>query len=189
MDAFEQLVAEILSADGFWVQTSVKVRLTKDEKVRIGRHSSPRWELDVVAYKASINELWALECKSFLDSTGVQLAELQDGHSSKLYKLFREPVLRETVLTRLALQFVEEGRCRPDPVVKLGMVAGKVKRGQDEMILRHFAERKWEFFGPQWMHDRLERAAQDGYDNKVSSVVAKLLLRTAIKSVARPKPV
>lgn len=32
MDAFEQLAAELLSTDGWWVQTSVKVGLTKEEK-------------------------------------------------------------------------------------------------------------------------------------------------------------
>ncbi len=45
MDAFEQLVAEILWMEGYWVRTSVKVQLTKEEKRQIGRHSSPRWEL------------------------------------------------------------------------------------------------------------------------------------------------
>src|SRR5688572_10917612 len=111
MDAFEQLAAELLFADGWWVQTSVKVHLTKEEKKLVGRQSSPRWELDVVAYKGVSNEILVVECKSFLDSRGVQWCELQDGHSSTRYKLFREPVLRETVLARLATQMVAEGRC------------------------------------------------------------------------------
>ncbi len=42
MDAFEHLVSEILWAQGYWVRTSVKVALTKEEKVAIGRPSSPR---------------------------------------------------------------------------------------------------------------------------------------------------
>ena len=33
MDAFEQVVSEILWMDGYWVRTSVKVDLTKEEKV------------------------------------------------------------------------------------------------------------------------------------------------------------
>jgi hypothetical protein len=44
MDAFEQVVAEILWTQGYWVRTSVKVNLTKAEKVHIDRSSSPRWE-------------------------------------------------------------------------------------------------------------------------------------------------
>jgi hypothetical protein len=45
MDAFEQVVSEILWMDGYWVRTYVKVDLTKEEKVRIGRPSSPRCRL------------------------------------------------------------------------------------------------------------------------------------------------
>jgi hypothetical protein len=40
MDAFEQLVSEILWMEGYWARTSVKVELTKEEKREIGRHSA-----------------------------------------------------------------------------------------------------------------------------------------------------
>ena len=76
MDAFEKLVAEILWAEGHWVQTSVRVNLTKEEKVRIGRPSSPRWEIDVVGYRGRDNILQVVECKSYLDSRGVTAAAL-----------------------------------------------------------------------------------------------------------------
>jgi len=52
MDAFEQVVEEILWREGYWVRTSVKVELTREEKIAIELPSSPRWELDVVAYKS-----------------------------------------------------------------------------------------------------------------------------------------
>ncbi|MGO8794458.1 MAG: hypothetical protein ACLQLC_06520 [Candidatus Sulfotelmatobacter sp.] len=52
MDAFKQVVSEILWMDGYWVGTSVKVDLTKEEKVRIGRPSSPCWELDIVDWRS-----------------------------------------------------------------------------------------------------------------------------------------
>lgn len=48
MDAFESVVATILEREGFWVRTSFKVRLTKDDKHAINRPSSPRWEIDVL---------------------------------------------------------------------------------------------------------------------------------------------
>jgi hypothetical protein len=47
--AFEQVIAELLWRNGYWVQTSFKVELTKLEKIKIGRPSSPRWEIDIVA--------------------------------------------------------------------------------------------------------------------------------------------
>src|ERR1019366_2421900 len=74
MDAFEQLVSEILWMEGYWVRTSAKVDLTKEEKRQIGRPSSPRWELDIVAYSGRDNLLKVIECKSYLDSRGVLLA-------------------------------------------------------------------------------------------------------------------
>jgi len=37
----------------------------------IGRPSSPRWELDIVAYSGRDNLLLVVECKSRLDSQGV----------------------------------------------------------------------------------------------------------------------
>ena len=42
MDAFEQLVSEILWMEGYWVRTSVKVELTKEENRLIGRHAERR---------------------------------------------------------------------------------------------------------------------------------------------------
>ena len=65
MDAFETVVAAILQRQGYWTLTSVKVGLTKEEKREIGRHSSPRWELDVVAYRGRDNSIKVVECKSF----------------------------------------------------------------------------------------------------------------------------
>lgn len=184
MDAFEQLVSEILFNEGYWVQTSVKVALTKEEKRLIGRHSAPRWELDVVGYKPSANELIAIECKSFLDSTGVQLAEFKEGHKSTRYKLFREQTLRETILARLVTQMVEAGRCPANVSVTLGMVAGKIKPGDENGLAEHFEAQGWLLYGPKWLRAQLEALAQESYTNQVSSVVAKLLLRPAAGSRA-----
>ena len=55
MDAFEQLAADIFWNDGYWVRTGVKVELTRDEKIRIGLPSAPRWEIDLIAYRAATN--------------------------------------------------------------------------------------------------------------------------------------
>lgn len=180
MDAFEQLVAEVLFQQGYWVQTSVKVDLTKEEKRRIGRHSSPRWELDVIAYRPTANELLVIECKSFLDSTGVQWAEMQEGHKSTRYKLFREPMLREVVLGRLFAQMVAKGRCPPGVSIRLGMAAGKTKPGDEERLTTHFAGRGWAFYGLDWLHERLVEMSSRSYTNQISAVVAKLLLRRCV---------
>src|SRR5438132_7711673 len=127
MDSFENVVAAILQRKGYWTQTSVRVELTKPEKRAIGRYSSPRWELDVVAYKGSTNELLVVECKSFLDSYGVEVAAFNGSKPKgrKRYKLFFESKLRRVVFSRLAKQFIAQGSCAKKPRVQLCLAAGK----------------------------------------------------------------
>src|SRR5579872_1252040 len=114
MDAFEQVVAEILWREGYWVRTSFKVELTKEEKRAIDLPSAPRWELDAVAYRANENRLMVVECKSYLDSPGVRLRGFDPDHpEATRYKLSNKPKLREVVFGRMCQQLVESGACRP----------------------------------------------------------------------------
>lgn len=184
MDAFEQVVSEILWRSGFWVRTSVKVELTKDEKRLIGRHSSPRWELDIVGYSGRDNVLRVVECKSYLDSTGVKACAFDgtNAEEAKRYKLFNEPELRRVVLNRLCLQFTEAGACREAPEVKLSLACGKIRNDCDRAAIRaHFERQGWELWDESWLRSRLRELADGGYENEVSAVVAKLLLRGKVE--------
>lgn len=180
MDAFEQLVAEILWREGYWVRTSVKVELTREDKEAIGRKSSPRWEIDVVAYRARDNQLKAIECKSYLDSRGVKLHAFDGSNdeAAKLFKLFNDSTLRRVVLDRLKLQFAESGACLPNAGVALCLACGRIATNADREGLRlHFAQRGWELWDEKWLRDRLREMSEGGYENQVSAVVSKLLLR------------
>ncbi|HEY6218588.1 MAG TPA: hypothetical protein VIV65_00940 [Gemmatimonadaceae bacterium] len=178
MDSFESVVAAVLHRQGYWTRTSVKVDLTKAEKRRIGRYSSPRWELDVVGYRASRNELLVVECKSFLDSGGVRcdLFQGKNRKGSKRYKLFFEPTLRKVVLGRLAKQLVASGACRPRPSVILGLAAGKLK-GDQSLLASHFRAKGWRFWGPRDLYEAVCSLKDARYENDVATVVAKILLR------------
>lgn len=180
MDAFEHLVGEILWMEGYWVRPSVKVELTKEEKRLIGRHSSPRWELDIVAYHAKKNTLRVVECKSYLDSTGVTAAAF-DGTNQKAaerYKLFNEPKLRRIVFNRLCLQLTEAEACRKNPHVELALACGKIKSEADRKKIRaHFDKQGWALWDEPWLRARLRHMAKQSYENQVASVVAKLILR------------
>jgi hypothetical protein len=101
--------------EGYWVRTSVKVKLTPAEKRQIDRPSSPRWELDIVAYSGRDNLLKIIECKSYLDSRGVKLHAFDGSNdkSVKRFKLFTEDKVRRVVLNRLRLQFAESGHAAP----------------------------------------------------------------------------
>lgn len=180
MDAFESLVALLLKRDGYWTATGVKVDLTKAEKRRIERPTSPRWELDVVGYKGSANEILVVECKSFLDSRGVRF-EAFDGSSEKLarrYKLFNDATLRRTVFRRLGVQLEKAGSCAPSPRIKLGLAAGRVATDADREKLRVlFDKRGWLFFDEEWLCERMTALAESRYENEVAIIAAKLLVR------------
>lgn len=184
MDAFEQLVSEILWMDGYWVRTSVKVDLTKPEKVLIGRPSSPRWELDIVAYRGRDNLLRVVECKSYLDSRGVALRAF-DGSDAKFaerFKLFSDEQLRSVVFGRLREQFADSGACAPDATVKLCLACGRIATNADrEGLHKHFAEKGWELWDETWLRQRLQAMSERGYENQVSAVVSKLLLRGKVE--------
>jgi hypothetical protein len=184
MDAFEQVVSEILWMDGYWVRTSVKVDLTKEEKVQIGRPSSPRWELDIVGYSGRDNVLRAVECKSYLDSRGVALRAF-DGTDAKFaerFKLFSDDNLRTVVFGRLRKQLAECGACAPDATIKLCLACGRIATTADrEGLHKHFAEKGWELWDEKWLRERLQLMSERGYENQVSAVVAKLLLRGKVE--------
>jgi len=184
MDAFEQVVSEILWMEGYWVRTSVKVDLTKEEKVRIGRPSSPRWELDIVGYSGRDNVLRVVECKSYLDSRGVVFRAFDgsDAKSAERYKLFSDDNLRSVVFDRLRIQLADCGACAPDAAVNLCLACGRIATTADrDGLHRHFAAKGWELWDERWLRDRLQKMAEGGYENQVSAVVAKLLLRGKVE--------
>src|SRR5262245_42556261 len=155
MDAFESLISMLLRHDGFWTIPSFKVNLTADDKRRIGRQSSPRWELDIVAFRGSANEVLVVECKSLLDSTGV-VYRGEGFERPHRYKLFTEALTREVVLGRLRCQLVESHACPPNPVVTLCLAAGNIATKSDRTSLaRHFEANGWRLFDEEWICERL----------------------------------
>ena len=183
MDAFESVVGEILHRDGYWIQNAVKVELTKEEKREIGRPSSPRWELDLVAYNAKRNELLVVECKSFLDSGGVAYKAF-DGSSqeaAKRYKLFNDETLRRVVFDRLRHQMCDAGFARNNlkNTIKLALVCGKIVSVSDrDKIRKHFENNEWILWDNEWLQEKLKEISEEGYENSQVAIVSKLLLRT-----------
>lgn len=180
MDAFESIIAMLLRREGWWTLSGCKVALTKQEKVEIGRHSSPRWEIDIVAYRGASNEILALECKSYLDSTGVHFA---NGvlHPPDRYKLFSEKKLRDVVLARLRTQLVESGACAPNPKVRLGLAIGKTRSSREDglaTLRQYFESNGWWLWLPSDIRSYLVHCVTAGYENDVAHVVAKLMGRS-----------
>lgn len=180
MDSFESLVAGLLEREGYWVRRGFKVELTKEEKRKIDRPSSPRWELDLVAYKGGANELLVIECKSYLDSHGVRISGFDGSHPDQqnYYKLFNDDNLRKVVLRRLQAQLVNVGACSPKQKVRLCLAAGKIGSDQDREALKmHFKQHDWILFDEQWLFEKLTGISDSGYEDDVATLVAKLLIR------------
>jgi hypothetical protein len=178
MDAFESVVATILVRDGFWVQTSLKVDITKEEKREIKRPSSPRWEIDVVGYRPGDNLLRVVECKSYLDSRGVSIAAFDPTTKfATRFKLFNEPQTRTVVFRRLVAQLSDSKAIRPNPRIELCLAAGRIVNENTDKIRAHFDANGWLLFDPEWLRQQLLHIVADGYDNAIAAVTAKLLLR------------
>ena len=178
MDSFESIVRTIFENKGYWVKTSFKVDLTKEEKLRIGRPTSPRWELDVVAYKGGNNEILVIECKSYLDSGGVRANSLKEGKGKERYKLFNGRTLRRVIFARLIAQLTESGSCPKNTPVKLCLAAGKVATKKDrEELSVYFKLKGWGFYSDEWIKNELVKLSTSGYENEVAIVTTKLLTK------------
>lgn len=175
MDSFEHVIATILQRDGYWTQTTFKVELTREDKAAIGRRSSPRWEIDIVAYRPGDNRLLVVECKSFLDSPGVGRRGF--GPEGKSLKLFREPELRRVVFKRLVQQLTASNAIRPGAEPQLCLAAGRMVAKHREWVQQHFDEHGWRLITPEEIKRRLTELADTSYENAIASVVAKLLIR------------
>ena len=190
MNAFDQVVASLLEREGFWVRSCVKVDLTKEEKRAIGRYSSPRWELDLVAYKGQTNQLWIVECKSYLDLGGVAITAF-DGSNETFagrFKLFNDSTLFRIVSRRLCCQLVESGACAAAPSVALVLAAGRIANDKHrEQLRRLFEQRGWILWDESALRTRLRRLSDESYDNAVASVVSKLLLRESKSRTRAPE--
>lgn len=185
MDAFESVIAMLLRSGGledgsekYWTITGFKVNLSREEKRSIGRATTPRWEIDVVAYNARKNEVLAVECKSFLNSGGVMFCEGRF-KAPKRYKLFAEEKTRQVVLNALKAQLVDSGLCRENPSVRLCLAVGKLgaKCDRDGLCKHLLQECDGKLLDSEWINDRILALPGSQYENEVAHVAVKLYHR------------
>ena len=178
MDHFESIVHTILEFEGYWVRSSYKVELTKTEKASTGKHSIPRPEIDLLAFHAKKNELLVLEVKSYLDSPGVKLADIEKTHNiaQGRYKLFTSLRYRSIVISRLKEQLIEAGAIKTNTKIILGLVAGKVYGGNSASLKNHMDKINCRFYSPETIKDMVQGLAKRGYENNAASITAKILL-------------
>jgi hypothetical protein len=179
VDYFENIVATLLEADGYWVRGSFKVDVTKEEKKQIGKHTIPRPEIDLLALRVQTNQVIAFEAKSYLDSSGVKLFDLQQEHEvpEGRYKLFTSKRYRDIVLSRLLEDLISKGMANKKTTIRLGLAAGRVYRQESTQIRQFMNQNSWIFWSPEDIKERVTQLAQHGYENNAAMITAKILLR------------
>jgi hypothetical protein len=61
------------------------------------------------------------------------------------------------------------------------LACGKIQGRARDALAKHFKENGWVLLDEEWLHDSLKEMAKGGYENQVSAVVAKLLLRGSLE--------
>ena len=179
MDHFEHLCRLLLEREGYWVRSSFKVNLTKEEKRSTGKHSIPRPEIDLIAYKPCEEKILAIEVKSFFDSPGVHPAALAERHeiTQGKYKLFTTKNYREIVFRRLQIDLIESGLTLKKLPVHLGLIAGNVQNKRELELQKLMDHNGWFYWSPEAIKKRVISFAQESYENEASIITAKILLR------------
>ncbi|MFT4573279.1 hypothetical protein [Marinomonas primoryensis] len=179
MDYFEGIIKTLLEHEGYWIRQPFKVNLTKQEKRDIGKHSIPRPEIDILAFKPKENRVIAFEAKSYFDSPGVKLAELQESHEipEGRYKLFTCDKYRNIVFSRMKQDLIDLGMGTSQTEITLGLAASNVYQSKSEEIRALFNSREWDFLSPEDIREKVTELAARGYENEPSIITAKILMR------------
>ena len=179
MNHFEGIIKTILEHHGYWVRQSFKVDLTRQEKREIGKPSLPRPEIDLLALKHRENKILALEAKSYLDSGGIHLDELQKRYDipEGRYKLFTCYKYQSILLDRLMENLRNFGMADMNTRIILGLVAGKVYRSDSNKVQEYFNMNNWFFWGPDDIKHKLSELSHSRYENDPAIITAKILMR------------
>lgn len=180
MNAFEDIIALYLEAEGYWVRQSVKVSISKEDKQSIGLPSMPRPEIDLVALNVKENELLLIEAKSLLDSYGVWFEAIADEKDpgAKRYRLFTDSKFREIVTKMLREEFLKQGLINEKTKINYALAAGHIHSSADESkISDYFSQRGWKLFPPNQIKDKIKKLSEKGWEDNLVTITAKLILR------------
>lgn len=202
MDSFEHIVSRIFAFQGYWVRPSAKVNLTTEDRMKIAEsaferdknenpqvHASleshrkaarslPRPEIDLLAYKPQEKIILAIECKSYINSIGVQAVGFQDKNhpDASRYKIFTRPIYREVVLERLRLDLLDDRSANSEDTIKLCLAYGKVKSEEDrDYIYQCFNSNGWGVFDERYLREKLVKMADSDYSNEILDIATKIL--------------
>jgi len=158
MNAFEQIAAHFFEVQGYWTRVGTKSMFQRKRSENSEtEYATPRSRL--AGFQPGSNQLLVMECKSWLDSTGVRVANFgEDPVHNKHMKLFNRDGLRELLTSKLLAQLRQEGLLpTTDPSIRYGLVAGKIKAGNEPKIREIFDAKDWLLVTPSDFGQRLEK--------------------------------
>lgn len=109
----------------------------------------PRPNLDIVGYKARDNVLKVVECKSYIDSVGVQVSGFNGTKvkNQDRYKLSMTKSCERPCSSGCAYSLLRVAHAQPDADVKLVQVCGKIMGKDRERLNQHFKQHAdWELW-------------------------------------------
>ena len=179
MNAFENIIAQYLEEEGYWVRQSVKVDISKADKKEIDLPSMPRPEIDLVALKVKENELLLIEAKSFLDSSGVRFSGVsgKDSKDKKRYRLFTDSTYRDIVTKKLREEYLNNGLINEYTKINYALAAGNIYSNDEQEIKNYFSERRWKLFTPNDLKNKMKELSGKRWEDNIVTITAKLILR------------
>ncbi len=179
MDFFEGLISKLLEVDGYWVKRSYKVIVSVEDKAKLKLPNMPRPEIDILAYKPGEDVLYAIEAKSYLDSSGVNPMWVMADYkiTQGRYRFFTSALYRDIVIRQLSQELIKNGMIRESTTIKLGLATGKVHKKQSSVLAAYMDEQDWLFWSPEEIKVRLGKLAAAGYENDPTSIAVKMILR------------
>lgn len=149
-EAFEEIVAVLLEAEGYWVRRNVKIKLSPEQVQMLGLKSVV-CELDLVAYRKSAPEqVLIVECKSFGRSGGITWKTYQkpDKPTTRRhrYKLFWSQPLQAEIVSLL-----QSNEITPQVPHIYCLASTATDKGSHQQIRDHLHANGMQFFDRAWL--------------------------------------
>ena len=173
MDYFENIIKKILEGEDKWVRQNVKVNLSPAEKKMAGKPSMPRPDIDIVSYKPSTNTIELWEVKSYLDSPGVNLKDIQEGR----YKILTSKKYQKIIINRLTEDWIKQGLVKKNPTVKMALATGRMVKKYETKIKEHCKKMNWRLLSPTDIKEGLKKLADLSYENDPYTIASKIIFR------------